>query len=121
LIGPRSYGTAAAAVCTLLALAYAAHGWRQEAIARSPQLPVAFEHLDHNRVPCADCHHNFVDDTGGGACYNCHKLTPEIAADMQTMFHDFCRDCHVRTRLAGGDAGPLRQCSLCHTAGGAAG
>jgi hypothetical protein len=33
---------------------------------------------------------------------------------MEAMFHDFCRGCHVRTRMEGADAGPLRQCSLCH-------
>lgn len=111
---PGRYAGAVAAVCVLLALAYGFFSWRQAAIAARPQLPVAFEHLDHNKMPCADCHHNFVDRTGGGACYNCHKLTPEIAADMEAMFHDFCRGCHVRTRMEGADAGPLRQCSLCH-------
>lgn len=110
----RRYVAVLVVALALPGLAYIIYTWRLEAIVQHPQLPVAFEHADHRKVPCADCHHNFIDETGGGACYNCHKLTPEIAADMEAMFHDFCRDCHVRTRTAGEDSGPLRQCSLCH-------
>ena len=98
----------------VLILAYGGVTLRQTAIAERPQLPVAFEHIDHNTEPCANCHHNFVDDTGGGACYNCHKLKPELALEMERMFHDFCRGCHVQKRAQGEDSGPLRQCSLCH-------
>tara|TARA_R110001592_G_scaffold363372_1_gene685985 strand:- start:90768 stop:91115 length:348 start_codon:yes stop_codon:yes gene_type:complete len=98
----------------LLVLSYAGFAWRQAALHERPLLPVAFEHIDHNTEPCAVCHHNFVDDTGGGACYNCHKLTPELVPEMEGMFHDFCRGCHVEKRAHGGDSGPLRQCSLCH-------
>lgn len=98
----------------LLVLVYGLDRWRQQAVLQRPQLPVAFEHADHQATPCADCHHNFVDDTGGGACYNCHKLTPELAADIEQQFHTFCRDCHLQVRLRGEDAGPLRQCSGCH-------
>jgi len=98
----------------LLVFGYGAVNWRQAAIIERPQLPVAFEHFDHSTWACAECHHNFVDDTGGGACYNCHKLVPELAPEMERMFHDFCRGCHVQTRAHGDDSGPLRQCSLCH-------
>ena len=103
-----------AGTLALTGLAYIIHTCRHDASMQPPQLPVAFEHLDHSKVPCADCHHNFLDETGGGACYNCHKLTPDIAADTEATFHDFCRGCHVRTRAAGEDSGPLRECSQCH-------
>lgn len=77
-------------------------------------LAVAFDHADHRETPCADCHHNFVDGSGGGTCYNCHKYHPEIAAEMETMFHDFCFGCHVSRRQEGEDSGPMRECRGCH-------
>ena len=98
----------------LAGLTYAGLALRQIAISESPQLPVTLEHIDHNKQACIDCHHNFVDDTGGGACYNCHKLTPELAPEMENMFHEFCRECHLELRLHAQESGPLRQCSLCH-------
>lgn len=98
----------------LLVFAYAGFARRQTAMLQRPLLPVAFEHIDHNEQPCADCHHNYVDDTGGGACYNCHKLTPELAPEMESMFHHFCRGCHVEKRMHAQESGALRQCSLCH-------
>ena len=99
----------------LLALLIAGLAWRESAIPLRPQLPVAFEHADHASEQCADCHHNFIDDTGGGACYNCHKMSADINAQMEAMFHDFCRDCHIQKRHQGEDSGPVRECSLCHT------
>lgn len=100
----------------LLALLVAAGlGYRDSALAARGQLPVAFEHSDHATTPCADCHHNFIDDTGGGACYYCHKMEPAINRQIEDMFHTFCRDCHLQTREDGEDAGPLRACSQCHT------
>jgi len=98
----------------IAALGYGAWQWRQGAVSNHPQLPVRFDHADHTHTPCADCHHNFTDRTGSGPCYSCHKFTPEIAADMEPMFHDFCRGCHLRVRLRGEEAGPLRQCGECH-------
>ena len=97
-----------------LGLVYGGFVWRQTEVIERPQLAVAFEHIDHSAEPCADCHHNFIDDTGGGACYNCHKQTPELALDIEEMFHDFCRGCHLEKRMNAQDSGPLRQCSLCH-------
>lgn len=108
------YALCAAGALLLLGLAWGARDWRREAIMQRPLLPVAFEHSDHDGTACADCHHNFIDDTGGGACYNCHKLSPELSAETERMFHEFCRDCHVRTRQLDKDSGPLRECSLCH-------
>ena len=80
----------------------------------SPQLPVDFVHSDHIDVGCLECHHNFNDDTGQGECYRCHKTDLSIAADMQTMFHELCRGCHVERSLAGEESGPVRVCGQCH-------
>ena len=91
-----------------------AESYRIRESVQRPLLPVAFEHADHSDTACADCHHNFVDDTGGGTCYNCHKYAEDIAADMQSLFHDFCFGCHVQKRIAGDDAGPMRACGGCH-------
>ena len=38
-----------------------------------PILPMNFAHLDHANENCVLCHHNYVDDTGGGLCMNCQK------------------------------------------------
>ncbi len=88
--------------------------WRMDEVSQQSLLPVGFEHFDHAEQQCADCHHNFLDDTGGGACYNCHKMSEEINREMESMFHDFCRGCHIEKRLEEEDSGPLRECSGCH-------
>ena len=90
------------------------YAWQQQAVAQHPLLPVAFEHSDHAEQGCLTCHHNFVDDTGSGQCYICHKQHPEVGVLTQMWFHDFCRDCHVEKRLLGEDAGPVRSCRGCH-------
>jgi predicted CXXCH cytochrome family protein len=77
-------------------------------------LPLTFAHADHRSVNCIDCHHNFADTTGQGPCLACHRSTPALAAALEVEFHDLCRGCHVRTRRAGNDAGPVRRCSECH-------
>lgn len=77
-------------------------------------LPLTFAHADHRTVNCIDCHHNFSDTTGQGLCLDCHRSTPELAAALEVQFHTLCRGCHVRTRQAGNDAGPVRRCSDCH-------
>lgn len=95
-------------------LVYIAESVREQASVQRPLLPVSFEHADHRETACADCHHNFIDDTGGGTCYNCHKYEPDIAADIEKMFHDFCFDCHVHTWQEGEESGPMRVCGDCH-------
>jgi hypothetical protein len=80
-----------------------------------PMLPLTFEHGDHTETNCTDCHHDYMDDSGSGLCLACHKQSPEIAADMELMFHNFCFDCHVSKRQEGEDSGPQRECSGCHT------
>ena len=102
----------------LLAILLAAAGllalWRPGLIRSAPMLPVAFEHGDHTSVNCVECHHNFTDDTGAGLCYGCHKQHPDIGPQMETMFHDFCRDCHVTLARDGEASGPVRRCVDCH-------
>ncbi len=110
----RKLAMGAFAAMLLALLVAAGLGYRDTALAARGQLPVAFEHSDHAGTPCADCHHNFVDGSGGGACYYCHKMEPEINRHIEDMFHGLCRGCHLQTREAGEDAGPLRSCSQCH-------
>lgn len=103
-------------VVLLGALLAVAEMWRRQAIPLRPLLPVSFEHADHREEPCADCHHNFLDGTGGGTCYGCHKSDPEISYHMEEMFHDFCEGCHVEKRLEGEEeTGPPRECGGCHS------
>ena len=90
--------------------------WQAELRAERPMLPLTFAHLDHRSVNCVDCHHNFIDDTGQGLCFDCHKTDPNVNALMEEQFHALCRDCHVEKQRLGEDAGPTRQCIDCHTA-----
>ena len=77
-------------------------------------LAVTFAHADHTEQNCIACHHNFVDDTGMGLCFDCHKTDPEIAPLIETQFHDLCRGCHLTEQLSGGMHGPTRACLDCH-------
>jgi Class III cytochrome C family len=92
-----------------------AESYRSHYSVEQPALPVVFEHQDHIDTACAECHHNFVDDTGGGVCYHCHKFSPDIASENEKMFHDFCFGCHVDKRWEGEESGPMRECAGCHT------
>ncbi len=103
----------------LIGLAIAAagaglHRWRVALVLGGEPLPVVFDHGDHRSVNCAHCHHNFIDDSGRGLCYACHRGERALALAMQSTFHDLCRGCHVGEARAGRDAGPLRRCSDCH-------
>jgi len=95
-------------------LMFLAESYRATHSVKKPLLPVAFDHADHNEIRCTDCHHEFIDGTIGGGCYACHKYSEDIAADMEKMFHDFCFGCHVETRHAGKNSGPMRECAGCH-------
>ena len=79
-----------------------------------PILPMTFVHDDHRPVPCAVCHHEFVDGTVGSTCLDCHITDPKLSALLEPQFHDLCRTCHVEERAAGNDAGPTRSCIACH-------
>lgn len=81
-----------------------------------PLLPLTFAHADHLEVTCVACHHNFLDDTGQGLCFDCHKTDRSVSHLIETQFHDLCRGCHVEKQLAGEDGGPLRACLDCHVA-----
>lgn len=87
---------------------------RAEMIRNDPLLPVAFEHLDHTDEKCVLCHHNYQDDTGFDSCYSCHKHDQSVALEIESMFHDFCRDCHIEQAQQGEVSGPFRLCSQCH-------
>src|SRR5262245_50293260 len=99
-----------------LAAALIASVARPAMVESRPLLPMTFAHLDHREVNCVFCHHNFTDDTGSGLCIDCHKQNVDIRAEIEPMFHDMCRDCHVSKQADGEDAGPVRQCKDCHTA-----
>jgi hypothetical protein len=77
-------------------------------------LPMSFAHLDHVPVNCVDCHHNYVDDTGGGLCMNCHVTDQSVWPLFERQFHDLCRTCHEEKAALGEEGGPPRQCMACH-------
>lgn len=81
---------------------------------REPILPMNFAHLDHLGENCIVCHHNYVDDTGGGPCMNCHMLNDEVWPLLAEQYHDLCRTCHAEKAAQGIDGGPPRQCIACH-------
>ena len=105
-----------AGLLLLSALLYAGHAWRQQQVPLQPMLPTIFEHVDHAEIQCADCHHNWLDDTGSGTCYNCHKTDETVNREVEAMFHHFCWGCHVDERMQGEESGPLRSCAGCHPA-----
>lgn len=79
-----------------------------------PILPMTFVHNDHGSVPCASCHHEFVDGTVGASCINCHLTDPKVAPLLEAQFHALCRSCHVEENAAGKASGPTRSCIACH-------
>jgi hypothetical protein len=99
------------------ALLFGVENYRAAKTSAQPMLPVTFDHGDHTETNCINCHHDYNDDSGGGLCFSCHKQSPEIAADMELMFHNFCFECHVTKRQEGKDSGPQRECSGCHSLG----
>ncbi|MFT4584460.1 MAG: hypothetical protein ACI915_005005 [Gammaproteobacteria bacterium] len=106
------------AIVLILGLAGTGYAVRDTMIRTAPLLPVAFEHLDHRSEKCTLCHHNYIDDTGYDSCYSCHKNEIDIALYIESMFHDFCRDCHIEKAQLGEASGPFRICAECHNASG---
>jgi hypothetical protein len=100
----------------LLAAVVVGWAYRPSMIVSRPLLPMTFAHADHRDVNCVVCHHEFADASGNGLCIDCHKTNVDIRAEIEPMFHTLCRDCHVKKREKGEDAGPVRQCKGCHTA-----
>jgi hypothetical protein len=82
---------------------------------RPSPLRAYFPHENHRAVSCIACHHNFVDNTGAGSCFDCHRGTrPDLPQAAEATFHEFCRDCHRGLAREGGKHGPVRECSGCH-------
>lgn len=79
-----------------------------------PILPMTFAHMDHMTVGCIDCHHNYVDDTGGESCMYCHLTHEDVWPLLEEQFHELCRGCHEDRAALGEAGGPPRQCIACH-------
>ncbi|MDX1405464.1 MAG: cytochrome c3 family protein [Woeseiaceae bacterium] len=79
-----------------------------------PILPMSFAHEDHVSENCILCHHNYVDDTGGGPCMNCHTTNQDVWPLFEQQYHELCRGCHEEKAALGIDGGPPRQCIECH-------
>jgi predicted CXXCH cytochrome family protein len=74
-----------------------------------------FPHENHRTVNCIACHHNFVDKTGFGGCYDCHRSArADLPQALEATFHEFCRDCHSKLAREESKHGPVRKCSGCH-------
>lgn len=80
----------------------------------APILPMSFAHADHITENCILCHHNYVDDTGGGLCMNCHVTDPSVWPLLEAQFHGLCRGCHEDKAALGEAGGPPRRCIDCH-------
>jgi Class III cytochrome C family len=91
--------------------------------ATSPStLHAFFPHEKHRTVNCITCHHNFVDATGAGSCFDCHRSSrPDLPQASEATFHRFCRDCHRNLAIERSKHGPVRECSGCHVEQPAAG
>jgi hypothetical protein len=82
---------------------------------RPAVLHAYFPHEKHRTVSCITCHHNFVDRTGAGSCYDCHRGTrQDLPQAAEAVFHEFCRDCHRELALQETKHGPVRECAGCH-------
>jgi Class III cytochrome C family len=106
------------AVVSITLVVVAAMMYRTQMVRHAELLPVAFEHLDHTGEKCVVCHHNYADDTGYDSCYSCHKHDRSVALDIEVMFHDLCRDCHIERARQGEASGPFRVCVECHNTNG---
>ena len=74
-----------------------------------------FPHENHRTVNCIACHHNFVDKSGFGGCYDCHRSARrDLPQAAEATFHEFCRDCHSGFARDQSKHGPVRACSGCH-------
>lgn len=82
----------------------------------SAVLPMTFAHNDHFSVPCADCHHEFVDGTSGPPCLACHVTDLSVAPLFEAQFHGLCRSCHEKEEAQNKHSGPTRRCLSCHVA-----
>ena len=110
-------GCAATAVLLLLPVPAATSHFLEPAI-QPALVAVHFPHEKHTKVACVTCHHNFVDKTGLGSCFDCHRSKrADLTASAEATFHVFCRGCHAQLAEAhaGNEHGPTRACSDCHS------
>jgi hypothetical protein len=88
---------------------------RASPVARLGGLPLDFPHTKHTEVPCAVCHHNFVDDRGLDNCIACHQSQRnDLQMGIEARFHGFCLQCHRHPDAVLSSHGPVSGCSVCH-------
>jgi hypothetical protein len=104
------------ALAALVLLPTPTGGLRLLQTATSPStLHAYFPHEKHRTVNCIACHHNFVDRTGAGSCFDCHRSSRhDLPQASEATFHEFCRDCHRNLAIERSKHGPVRECSGCH-------
>jgi Class III cytochrome C family len=91
----------------------AALALREPLFRRAVPLTVDFPHERHREIDCVRCHHNFIDRTGDGACYLCHR-SPKVKVGIEARFHDFCLGCHRHPPPGLTHHGPVTGCDTCH-------
>jgi predicted CXXCH cytochrome family protein len=109
------------ALCLALLLALpwrgVAAGLRESPLSRTQALVVTFPHEKHASVACVTCHHEFLDRSGSGTCYSCHRSDrADLPRGAEALFHVFCLGCHRDPPSAGGRHGPVTGCASCHAA-----
>jgi len=90
---------------------------REPLMRRSERLPLEFPHDKHRQVNCVQCHHDFADRSGTGACVSCHRSgRADLRIGAEARFHDFCLSCHREppAYLSGHGHGPVTGCDTCH-------
>jgi predicted CXXCH cytochrome family protein len=88
---------------------------REPMVRRDHALPLDFPHIKHVEVPCARCHHNFVDARGMDSCIPCHRSgRSDLKVGIEARFHAFCFDCHRHPDAPLAKHGPVSGCTSCH-------
>jgi predicted CXXCH cytochrome family protein len=90
---------------------------REPFVRRGERLALDFPHDKHRQVNCVQCHHDFADRSGTGACVSCHRSgRADLRVGAEARFHDFCLSCHrdPPAYLSGRGHGPVTGCDTCH-------
>ena len=88
---------------------------REPLLRRSERLALNFPHDKHRQVNCVQCHHDFVDRSGAGACVTCHRSgRTDLRVGAEARFHDFCLSCHRDPPANLSGHGPVTGCDTCH-------
>lgn len=104
-----------ATLLVVLSAAGASTRLREPALERRDSLPLDFPHTKHTAVPCATCHHNFVDETGLENCIACHQSRrTDLKVGAEARFHSFCLQCHRHPDATLERHGPVDGCAICH-------